>query len=289
MTIVYDGGDGTGTIVDVASRTPMVPAGQVYWNFATYSPDGNRLVTSRQGTLTLRDGSTAAAINTVPTGAFASHPDFSAQGDALVYTLVTQPSGGNDWHFMGGQIATISYSADTWGTPQPVVTGGGNNYYPSFSPDGQWILFNRSSEDAYDDGSAELWVARADGSGARKLDLANVGPGLTNSWARWAPFDATYGPTGSAESLYWITFSTKRDFGVRLVGTNRPQVWMTPFFPGRAAAGNDPTAPASRLPFQDIESNNHIAPGTETVVPIGRLQVNGGPAASPPPRVQPAP
>jgi hypothetical protein len=41
---------------------------------------------------------------------------------------------------------------------------------------------------------------------------------------------------------------------------------MTPFFPGRAALGNDPSAKAFRLPFQNLDSSNHIAQWTERVV-----------------------
>jgi hypothetical protein len=279
MAITYAGGNGDSTIVDVASRTPMVPVMQQYWNFGTYSPDGTRLVTSRMGTLTVRDGTTAAPIGgangVVPTGgAWVSHPDWSPLGNVLVYVRGTQVQTNADWHIGAGEIMSVSYDAGTgaWGIPAPIITGGGNNYYPSISPDGQWILFNRSTEDAYDDGSAELWVARIDGTGARKLDLANIGPNLTNSWARWAPFRTNFGPDGQTEDAYWITWSSKRDFGVRLVGVRRPQVWMSPFFPARAAAGMDPTAPGFRVPFQDINSNNHIAQWTEVVVPIGKIQ-----------------
>jgi hypothetical protein len=274
MTVVWDGGDGSSTVIDVASQTPMIPHNNQFWNFAAYSPDGTRLVTSRGGTLSVRDGTTGAVTGSVPTGSFATHPDFSPQNDLLAYSRNdASAAGASDWAFTGGEIATIPYdaAAGTWGTPTTIITGGGNNYYPSVSPDGQWVLFNRSDADAYDDPNAELWVARIDGSGARKLDLANVGPGFTNSWARWAPFRSSYGPDGAAEDLFWITWSTKRDFGVRLEGVNRPQLWMSPFFPARVAAGGDPTAPAFRLPFQDLQSNNHIAQWTEVVVPIGRM------------------
>ena len=41
---------------------------------------------------------------------------------------------------------------------------------------------------------------------------------------------------------------------------------MTPFYPARAAQVADPTVSAFRLPFQNIESNNHIAQWTERVV-----------------------
>lgn len=276
MAVGYDGGNRSSTIVDVASRTPQIPPETMFWNFATYTPDGARLITSRDGVLTIRDGLTGAPMGTVPTGGYATHPDFAADGSAMAFVAVGAPN--QDWHFGGGAIATIPYDAatGTFGAPRPLVNDGGNNYYPSFSPDGQWILFNRSTEDAYDDASAELWVVKTDGTAApRKLDLANLGAGLTNSWARWAPFRNTFGPLGATENLYWLTFSSKRAFGVRLPG-GQPQIWMAPFFPGRVATGGDPTAPAFRLPFQDIGSNNHIAQWTETVVPIGKLTSTGG-------------
>jgi hypothetical protein len=276
MAVVWDGGDGPATMMAVGSQTTVPDA--MAWNFASYSPDSARLITSRGGTLTVRDGTTGAVTGTVPTAGFATHPDFSPQGNLLAFTRASAAAGANDWHFAGGEIVTVSFDPATgaWGTATPIVSGGGfNNYYPSVSPDGEWVLFNRSNEDAYDDASAELWVAKIDGTGARKLDLANVQTGLTNSWARWAPFRSNFGPAGASEDLFWITWSSKRDFGVRLVGVNQPQIWMSPFFPDRIAAGNDPTAPAFRLPFQDIASNNHIAQWTEVVVPIGKMQIAG--------------
>jgi hypothetical protein len=268
MAITYDGGDGPASVVDVATRT-ATPGGTA-WNFATYSPDGERLITSSRGVLTERNGTDATAIATLPLGGWATHPDYSPMGDALVYVQAAAP--GADWHFTGGLLNVLPNTGGVWGTPRPLVTDGGNNFYPSFSPDGQWVLFNRSGEDAYDDASAELWVVRADGTAPpRKLDLANVAGGLTNSWARWAPFRNTFqGPNTVAEDMYWITFSSKRAFGVRQP-PGKPQIWMAAFFPGRVAIGGDPTGPAFRLPFQDLASNNHIAQWTETVVPIGKM------------------
>jgi hypothetical protein len=238
--------------------------------------------------LSVRDGATGAVTGTVPTGGFATHPDFAAAGNLLAFTRTASAPGAADWSFGGGEIATIPFDpvAGTWGTPTTIVTGGGNNYYPSLSPDGQWVLFNRSTEDAYDDASAELWVVRIDGSGARKLDLANVGPGFTNSWARWAPFRSSYGPEGATEDLFWITWSSKRDFGVRLVGVNRPQLWMTPFFPERVAAGNDPTARRSGCRSGHPVEQPH-RPVDRVVVPIGRMVMTPLKAESAPARPAP--
>lgn len=267
MALTYDGGDQSATVLDVATRVTSIPVATQYWNFAAFTPDGAQLLTARQGALQLRDPASGAVQVTVPTSGYSTHPDISAQGDRIVYVRPTGP--GSDWSFTGGQLVTQTFdqAAQTFGGEVPLVSSSDNNYYPSFSPDGQWVLFNRATGGSYDQATAELWVVKTDGSvGPIKLSLSNVGAGLTNSWARWAPFESSFGQ--DAEPIYWLTFSSKRDFGVRLVGLNRPQIWMTPFFPARAEAGADPTAPAFHLPFQDKATSNHIAQWTTQVVPI---------------------
>jgi hypothetical protein len=41
---------------------------------------------------------------------------------------------------------------------------------------------------------------------------------------------------------------------------------MTPVFPARAAAGQDPSGNAFHVPFQDVNTSNHIAQWTKAVV-----------------------
>jgi hypothetical protein len=98
-----------------------------------------------------------------------------------------------------------------------------------------------------------------------------TGPSLMNSWARWAPFQQTYG--ANSEALYYITFSSVRPYGVIPLTQGDdgpdPQIWMAPFFPDRAAMGQDPSGPAFRMPFQLLTAANHIAQWTQAVV-IGR-------------------
>jgi hypothetical protein len=272
MAITYDGGDGASSIVDVATRQPMLPTdGSFTWNFAAFEPDGSRIVTVKTGVMTLRDSVTGAAVNTVPTNGTASHVDFAPAGDKIVYSEFVGPA--LDWAFSGGSLVVQSFDAGSamWGAPTTIYTppAGSNAYYASFSPDGQWILFNECNTNAYDAASAELFVVKSDGSEAPiKLDSPNVTTGLTNSWARWAPFEQELHVDGSTpEPFYWLTFSSKRAFGVRLAAGN-PQLWMTPFFPNRLAAATDPSAPAFRLPFQEITTNNHIAQWTTEIIPI---------------------
>jgi hypothetical protein len=268
MAVTYDGGNGEATVIDVATRTPLYPGGTLYSNFTVFDPSGTRMLTTSGGAITLRDAANAAVLGTLTTPGYATHPDWSPAGDRVCYIVSNSPN--VDWAFGGGHLYVQPYDAatQTFGAAQELVPAGGQNiYYPTFSPDGQWILYNQSNEDAYDDGSAEIWAVPVDGSlPPLMISRANIGPGLTNSWARWAPFQSESGGEMS-ESFYWFTISSKRQFGVRHPG-GVPQIWMAPFFPGRAAAGMDPSLPAFRLPFQDLATSNHIAQWTETVVPI---------------------
>jgi hypothetical protein len=271
MAITYDGGGRNGTMVDVATRARQNDTMQ--WNFATFTPDGSRLLTVSGGTIIVRSSADQSVIGNMTAAGYATHPDISLDGTRLVY--VRAAAGGSDWSFTGGQIYTRAYDPVTnaFGPETPLVTTGVNNFYPTWSPDGKWVLFNRSDGGtSYNNVNASLWVVKADGS-APPIQLAafnQAAGGFTNSWGRWAPFASTVGAT--KESIFWITVSSKRNFGVRRINSvdpedmKTPQIWMAPFFPGRADAGQDPSTPAFRLPFQNLTSNNHIAQWTERVV-----------------------
>jgi TolB protein len=88
---------------------------------------------------------------------------------------------------------------------------------------------------------------------------------LGNSWPKWAPFVDTY----QGEPLYWFTFTSRRDYGVRLeqqstaADMRTSQLWMAAFRPNRAAS--DPSVPAFWLPFQTLSEGNHIAQWTQVV------------------------
>ncbi len=268
MAVTFQGGNGSADEIDVATQALQNDTN--YWNFATYTPDGSQLLAVEAGNLVVRDQATQTVIGSMTSAGWVTHPSLSADGTMLVYTRPTVIS--CDWAFGGGEIITRTYdqASASFGTENVLLQNSMNNYYPSYSPDGQWILFNQSSDNsttgAYNNPSATVWVIKADGSQppvvltAMNTSTAN----LTNSWPRWAPFQQTVGQ--SATPMYWITMSSKRDFGVRLVGKAQPQLWMSPFFPGQAAMAMDPSAPAFWLPFQNIDSSNHIAQWTQQVI-----------------------
>ncbi len=279
VAITLDSGDGRGTVFNVADYTVLVPyaTNAQYWNFATFNPDASKLVTVSQGQMVLRDSNGGTVLGSLANsaGTLATHPELSPDGTMLANVETT--GGGTDYDVTGGSIVLRSFDTTTnaFGPTHTLVAdaAGASNFYPSWSPDGQWILFTRNSGNSYDNPTSEIWVVKADGSSA-PIQLATADTGMasiTNSWGRWTPFPQSSGAAN--EALFYFTFSTKRAFGVRGTTTGAygtdTQIWMAPFFPDRATGAMDPSGPAFRMPMQDFNTSNHIAQWTQAVV-IGR-------------------
>jgi hypothetical protein len=282
MQVNTGSGARVGGVIQTKDKVTLnTPTTNVQWQYSAFTPDGSRMVTSgnpfsstgdtRDGALTLRDGTTAAKISAVPSPGAATMPEFSPLGDALAYVVYT---GGNNGGVADGRIVIQDYEpkSDTFGAVHDLVTiQGGNAYYPSWSPDAKWLLFDRCSDTStwasYACSSAQLYVVPVDGSKPPiLLASANVKEGITNSWPKFAPFTLT---DASGNSIFWITFSSKRSFGARILKEGGDsQLWMAAFSPDAAASGSDPSAPAFWLPFQNMTTSNHQAQWTRTFVPI---------------------
>jgi Tol biopolymer transport system component/predicted Ser/Thr protein kinase len=65
-------------------------------------------------------------------------------------------------------------------SPEPVVAGSFADFQPQFSPDGRRIVFGTARAGEV----SEIWVAAADGSGARQL---TAGPGRFQGAPHWSP------------------------------------------------------------------------------------------------------
>jgi len=308
MALTYDGGNGGAAIATVPSLSMLLPeTSGDKWNFAAYSPDGNRMVASSMGALKILDTSGGAANGTVlqtildgSAGNYGSHPDWSADGSKIVYVSVGAPNGQSEWSFTKGSIVVVSdMGAGVFGMPTTIVASQGeNNYYPAFSPDGKWVLFNRAAGDAYSDAAAETYVVSSDGK-IGPIPLGNANSTVanpTNSWPRWNPF-VLHEPTGD---LMYFTFSSTRDYGIEIVQNPmalQPQVWMAAFDPngttdnsnitcsgtppipygavsGTTREGTKPTpAPASsaRTASYDVSASGVDGEGTGSGSGIGRV------------------
>jgi hypothetical protein len=272
MAITLDSAGGRGAVYTVADRKAINDpnaASPLRWNFATFNAAADKLVTIESGKMFLRaaDGTALSTdpLPSVATGAAATHPELAPDDKHLVNAEFTQ---GDDLTASVGSIVirTFDNATNTFGTPTVLVPAGADygNYYPSFSPDSKWIAFTRTRSVSYDDHSAENWLVKADGSAPPiQLGVTNLTGDLTNSWARWVPFGQTFGAQN--EPMFYLTFSSRRPFGVRIPGGGQPQIWMTPIFPARAEAGMDPSGNAFRVPFQNVTTSNHIAQWTQAI------------------------
>jgi hypothetical protein len=256
------------------------------------------------------DGIAVGPANTRPT-----MPDWSIDGTVLVYVV---PAGDFTWqssnagqrqddaHIYGGSLYTAPYTGNgTFGGPSPLIQSGGeNNYYPSYSPDVPmtYVIFNRVEsmgtngacnngfcpDDSFSNPNARLMLVRAGGGTPIDLEKANGSPvtnkvALSNSYPRWAPFVQTY----RGNKLLWFTFSSTRDYGVRVLNhkngmyqcypsdaaetpgarhgqkfgpeCQEPQLWMAPITLAEAQGNIDPSGVAFWIPYQAITTHNHTA------------------------------
>lgn len=250
MAFSFDGGNGAMGLLDTSNGGYV--AGHesgATGNFKTFSPDGSRLLVTFAGDLFLYDGVTGAFLSAVPLEQTVTHVDWSPDGTLIALTATT--SHPLDWTSGGGAIAVMEVLGDgsfgplqmLYDPPDPTIA-----YYPAFSPDGDWIAFNVSTEDTYDDVTATLMVMPAEGGTPIPLVAANQAEGLTNSWPRWGPLPD--------DDILWLAFSSKRAYGDVVNGL--PQLWVAAFDPAAAAAGEDPSFPAFWLPGQDATQSNHI-------------------------------
>jgi hypothetical protein len=178
-------------------------------------------------------------------------PDWSPDGTTIIYTLPSKVlpwtlstfgvsmTRANDDHELGGSLYTLAYLGNLqFGTPSEFLASQGeNNYYPSYSPDGKLVIFDRAPlsgtidacspsappgescpNDSFSNPAARLTLIQ-NAAGAVPVDLqaANGSPAsapqsLSNSWPKWGPVAQTY----KGRPLLWVVFSSTRDYGVRV-------------------------------------------------------------------------
>jgi hypothetical protein len=253
-------GDVKASLIDMVTKMPLGGGGgrgNLNPGFGSFYPDHTRfLMSNGLGSATpptnrilQYDGTTAMALPTVNVAgqSFVTMEDWSADGKSVVFVV---PSATATWdfnrndddHIFGGSIYQMPYAGNgTFGAAAPLfVSGGENNYYPSYSPDNALIVFNRAPHDtsvstlngctglgtpqavcpndSFSNTNARLMVTKvAQGSSPIDLTKANGSPTsapvpLSNSWPKWSPFLQQY----KGDQLLWIAFSSTRDYGLRV-------------------------------------------------------------------------
>ncbi|HND10726.1 MAG TPA: hypothetical protein PLY80_09835 [Pseudomonadota bacterium] len=251
---------------------PGVIAGS---NFQAFTSDGKWLLTTEYGGLAVRDGSSGMLQGKNPSLASATMPDVAPDGKTVVFarspTLCIPPLCPNLSTDKASLLKVAFNAVDgTFGTPSDLVKSSGeNNYYPSISPDGKYVVFNRAGGDSYDAMDAKVMVVPL--AGGSPIDLASVNAIAGNSWPKWSPFVHRY----KGKSVMWLSFSSRRPYGVR--GGTTAQIWMVPVEINALDKGMDAGYPPIRLPFQELATGNHIAQWVEVVdrAPCSPIDMSG--------------
>jgi hypothetical protein len=255
--------DLSGSLVDMKAKAtlgtmPLLlgiggqPAG-----FSTLSPSHTLYLTSDgtntapTNTFALWNGNAGMTVSTINVGGNAADrptmPDWSFDGKSVVYVLPNKVASWNgvpthhddDDHEFGGSLYTLPYSGNQmFGTPSVFLASKGeNNYYPSYSPDDNFIVFDRVPKDSsvsaidgcvtsphalcpndsFSNPAARLMLTPVTAAAPIDLEKANGSPAaapqpVSNSWPRWSPFVQMY----RGNRLLWLAFSSTRDYGVRV-------------------------------------------------------------------------
>ena len=259
VAFTYDGGSaplGMKTIEGLEDRIGYGAGGNS--NYKVFSPDGGLLLAGLNGTLSLFDGVTGAFLSnpTIAGASWVNNMDWAPDDSYLVF--IDSPGTSYDLNFSGGRLMRAPHLGDgSFGPAEELLSVADlppgyaftNIYYPAVSPDSEWIMFNASTGDSYDDPDASLFVVSIDGGTPIELVNANQSYSVANSLPKWAP--AT-----SGDEVWWFAFASRRNYGNNTAGN--PQIWMSSFDPAEAAAGYDPSSTSIWMSNQNPSQNNHI-------------------------------
>ena len=264
LAVTHNGGKFS--VIDVSvpeEPEEVIPTTVDHSNHAAFkaiSPDGKYMLGTDGPTLILYDLIQGVRIKDFQYPIPISHPDWSPDGSQIVFVRVTGAAA-SDMEFKNGEIVQVDFNEDSLTLENEVVLKARdttyNFYYPAYSPDGDWIVYNRSQNDfprtdghfgCYAAPDAEVWLMSRDGSIDIRLDNANADGAIQNSYPRWGPLPD--------DDVLWLAFSSRRDYPID--PSMQPQIWIVGVNPELARQGEDPSATPLWLPGQSIMNDNHL-------------------------------
>jgi hypothetical protein len=231
--------------------------------FQAISPDGNWVIWGQSAGLTSINLSPKTTISVAATlfepSGYPVHPTWSPDGTKVAYGVRTD---GNWLDFNNSTLWVVDVDLNQPGffNPTQIVVNDPMRptvTYPTFSPDSQWIAFNRSTQARTRGAASELWMVKTDGSSPVRLDRAD-GVGHIPDAQTSLAYEPTFMPI-AAGGYYWIVFVSERQYGNILTNqdpaSRTKQLWVVAVDPN-APQGIDPSHPSFWLPGQELNNNN---------------------------------
>jgi hypothetical protein len=269
-----DGGNGNGITYNAISGAKIYERGGAN-QFMAISPTGKWTIWGDWAGLSLSNSS--AVYQYIPsTNGGNVAPSWSPLGNYISYAVRYTGS----WYvdFSGSNLWRTTFSDPPVGnsyfsnTKQIVggITGWPVVAYPTFSPDENYIVFQRANALRTRNNLGQLWISDNNGGGARELVTADTATYMTASGAtietRSSIYDTevnyepTFSPTTSG-GYYWLVFISNRDYGNFSVNgswlkdNGRKQMWVSAITANPGSSG-DPSNPPMWLPGQDVGNQN---------------------------------
>ncbi len=191
IAAITEAGGGPVVVYDLAGQPVEIPP--INGSFTSWSPDGNKLAVSTDAldiaivdlvsqTIVPLAGASDPSINE-------AMPAWSADGQTIAFVRAARAS----------SAFALQGSADIYtvpamgGSAEPLAgaSGDGMNYYPAYSPDGNWLAFTRhNGTTSYAAPEAEIFLVAADGGERERLaandDNGTVLTNVSNSWTTWS-------------------------------------------------------------------------------------------------------
>jgi hypothetical protein len=227
---------------DPATPSTITPGAGLGGTFSAYNATGDRILVSNDGwgavdQLRIVDSTTGQVLNPNALGDNCAEPAWSPDGTKLSAICGINSNGwafdSNTGNLMLADVAADGTTVSNISTLVPQAAGAGRPAYPSFTPGSEYIAYGRTTYGSRSVGDGTIWLT--DLSGSQNKLLANIS-GDNRS------FNPVFAPL-RAGGYYWLVFISRRDYGNRIVGANRQQLWI--------AAISDPPSQAdpSQPPF----------------------------------------